>query len=113
MTHKGQTCAFPALETKVRSRNKQPFRADWGSHRVEAEAVKVLRSHWPRAKPRRVPKLGAEEVSNFGLLRNGQGIVYFDPKITDRAFKLSVAEEKLYCPQISRALVYQGGLGPA
>jgi len=73
----------------------------------------IFGDHYPRAIPGMVPKLGAEEVSNFGLLRNGLGVVYLDAKIADRTFELGVAKEKLDSPQISRALVNQGSLGPA
>jgi len=54
-----------------------------------------------------------EGPSDFGLFRDGQGIVDLDAKITDRAFELGVAQKKLDRSQIPRPLVNKGCLGPA
>jgi hypothetical protein len=45
------------------------------------------------------------------LFRYCQGIIYFDAQISDRAFDLGVAKQKLDGPEISRAPVDQGSFG--
>ena len=50
-------------------------------------------------------------ISDINLFRYCQSIVYFDPEISDRAFDLGVAQQKLDRPEITRAPVDQGNLG--
>jgi hypothetical protein len=45
------------------------------------------------------------------LFRYCQGIIYFDAEISDSAFDLGVAEQKLDSPKIARAPIDQGSLG--
>jgi hypothetical protein len=49
--------------------------------------------------------------SDINLFRYCQCIVYFDPEISDRAFDLGVAKEKLDSPKIACAPIDQGSLG--
>jgi hypothetical protein len=44
-------------------------------------------------------------TSDINLFRYCQSIVYFDPEISDRAFDLDVAKQKLDRPKIARAPV--------
>ena len=44
-------------------------------------------------------------ISDINLFRYCQSIVYFDPEISDRAFDLSVAKQKLDRPKIAGAPV--------
>jgi hypothetical protein len=43
------------------------------------------------------------------LFRYCQGIIYFNAEISDRAFDLALAWQKLDGPEIARAPVDQGG----
>ncbi len=52
-------------------------------------------------------------TSNIDLFRNGDGIIYFDAKVADCAFKLRVSQQKLNGAKISSLPVNQGCLGPA
>jgi hypothetical protein len=45
------------------------------------------------------------------LFRYCQSVVYFDPEISDGAFDLGVAKQKLDSPKIARAPVDQSSLG--
>ena len=47
-------------------------------------------------------------ISDINLFRYCQGIIYFDAEISDSAFDLGVAEQKLDGPEIARASVDQG-----
>jgi hypothetical protein len=47
----------------------------------------------------------------FGLFCQFQGVVYFDTTVSDRAFKLRMAEQQLNCSQIFGLLVNQGCFG--
>lgn len=49
-------------------------------------------------------------ISDIDLLRYCQSIVYFDPKISHRAFDLCMAKQKLDSSEISGATVDQGSL---
>src|SRR5712692_8165296 len=49
-------------------------------------------------------------ISDINLFRYCQGIVHFDAQISDRAFDLSVAKQKLDGPEIASAPVDQGCL---
>jgi hypothetical protein len=48
-------------------------------------------------------------ISDVNLFRYCQGIIYFDAEISDSAFDLGVAEQKLDSPEIARAPVDQRG----
>ena len=50
-------------------------------------------------------------ISDINLFRYCQSIVHFDAEISDRAFDLGVAKQKLDSPQIASATVDQGCLG--
>ena len=50
-------------------------------------------------------------ISDVNLFRYCQGIVHFDPEISDRAFELGVAKQKLDCPEIASASVDQSSFG--
>jgi len=47
-------------------------------------------------------------ISDINLFRYCQSIVYFDPEISDGAFDLGVAKQKLDGPEIAGATVDQG-----
>ncbi|MGY2904633.1 hypothetical protein ACVWVY_003654 [Bradyrhizobium sp. URHC0002] len=49
-------------------------------------------------------------ISDINLFRYCQSIVYFDPEISDGAFDLGVAKQKLDGPEIAGATVDQGSL---
>src|ERR1700687_2483680 len=49
-------------------------------------------------------------ISDINLFRHCQSIVYFDPEISDRAFDLGMAKQKLDSPKIAGAAVNQGSL---
>jgi hypothetical protein len=49
-------------------------------------------------------------ISDIDLFRYRQSIVYFDPEISDRAFDLGVAKQKLDSSEIAGATVDQGSL---
>jgi len=49
-------------------------------------------------------------ISDINLFRYCQGIVYLNAKISDRAFDLGVAKQKLDSPEIAGAPVNQGSL---
>jgi hypothetical protein len=49
-------------------------------------------------------------MSDVDLFRYRQGIVHFDAEISDRAFDLGVAKQKLNCPEIASASVDQSSL---
>jgi hypothetical protein len=49
-------------------------------------------------------------ISDIDLFRYRQSIVYFDPEISDRAFDLGVAKQKLDSSEIARTSVDQGSL---
>jgi hypothetical protein len=49
-------------------------------------------------------------ISDINLFRYCQGIVHFDAQISDRAFDLGVAKQKLDGPEIAGAPVNQGSL---
>jgi hypothetical protein len=48
--------------------------------------------------------------SDVNLFRYCQGVIYFNTEISDRAFDLGVAEQKLDSPKIARASIDQSGL---
>src|SRR5215813_6310539 len=50
-------------------------------------------------------------ISDVNLFRYCQGIVHFDAEISDRAFDLGVAKQKLDCPEIAGAPIDQCSLG--
>ena len=51
--------------------------------------------------------------SDFCSLREQQGILYVDAKITDRVLDLGMTQKNLDCPQIPRRLVDHRGFRPA
>jgi hypothetical protein len=44
------------------------------------------------------------DISDINLFRYCQGIIYFDPKISDRAFDLGMPEQKLNGPLASAGI---------
>ena len=53
----------------------------------------------------------AAHLSDFGLLRNLQGVIDIDAEVTNSALQLGMAKQQLYGPEILRALVDQSCLG--
>ena len=53
------------------------------------------------------------QFSDFDLLGNGEGIVNFDAKVSDRALDVGVAQQELDSPEVAGSTVDQRGLGPA
>jgi hypothetical protein len=49
-------------------------------------------------------------ISDINLFRYCQGIIHFDAQISNGAFDLGVAKQKLYGPEITSATVDQGCL---
>ena len=49
-------------------------------------------------------------ISDVNLFRYRQGVIYFDAQISDGAFDLGVAKQKLDGPEIASAPVDQGCL---
>jgi hypothetical protein len=49
--------------------------------------------------------------SDVDLLRDGEGVVDLDPKVSDCAFDLRMAKQELNRAQIARPAVYQRRLG--
>ena len=47
-------------------------------------------------------------ISDIKLFRYGQGIIHFDAQISDRAFDLGVAKQKLDGPEIASPPVDKG-----
>jgi hypothetical protein len=50
-------------------------------------------------------------ISDINLFRYCQSIIYLDAEISNRAFNLGVAKQKLDGPEIAGAPVDQGSLG--
>lgn len=50
---------------------------------------------------------------DFGLLRNLQRIVHLNAEVANRTFQLGMAKQQLNGPQVLRALIDKGGLGPS
>jgi hypothetical protein len=58
-----------------------------------------------------MPRLGCGVQLDIDLFCDIQSIVDLNSKISDGAFDLCVAQQKLYCSQIARASIDQGCLG--
>ena len=65
----------------------------------------------------KLPKLVGQSMSalpgnsDINLFCYGQGVIDLDAEVSDGAFDLGVAEQKLHGPQVAGAPVDQGGFG--
>ena len=65
----------------------------------------------------KLPKLVGQSTSalpgnsDINLFCYGQGVIDLDAEVSDGAFDLGVAEQKLHGPQVAGAPVDQGGFG--
>ena len=55
----------------------------------------------------------AASLLDFGVLRNLQGIIDLDPKVSHGTFELGMTEQELDSPQVLGSLVDQRRLGPS
>lgn len=60
---------------------------------------------------RTIRRATAERTLDFSLLRNFQGIVYFNTEVANGTFQLRMTKQKLNGAQVFRALVNQSDLG--
>jgi hypothetical protein len=67
----------------------------------------------------KLPKLVGQSMSalpgnsDINLFCYGQGVIDLDAEVSDGAFDLGVAEQKLHSPQVAGAPVDQGRFGPS
>jgi hypothetical protein len=67
----------------------------------------------------KLPKLVGQSISalpgnsDINLFCYGQGVIDLDAEVSDGAFDLGVAEQKLHGPQVAGAPVDQGRFGPS
>ena len=99
----------------------QGDRSSRASSRSESHSGRSINSVWRTAAKTAVgtklPKLVGQSMSalpgnsDINLFCYGQGVIDLDAEVSDGAFDLGVAEQKLHGPQVAGAPVDQGGFG--
>jgi hypothetical protein len=85
----------------------------------ETERCRMAELPRPSSTLPKLPKLVGQSMSalpgnsDINLFCYGQGVIDLDAEVSDGAFDLGVAEQKLHGPQVACAPVDQGGFGPS